>query len=366
MKNLLLAFLFLFSVSIIAQDVIDFETNGNTWAWTVFSAGTNGSFDVVANPAPGGLNPSDSCGLLSVASNGDPWAGVFTDGITPFLITSSNAIMKVLVYKDVISNFNLKLEAVGGGGWGHDNNVPNTVINQWEILTFDYSADIGQTCGRLTIIPDFPSARTAGSMNYFDNLFDAALPVELTAFTAAFVGTNVKLDWTTATELNNSGFEIQRSANGSQFTTVAFVQGHGTTTEVQQYSFVDRSTDTRVNYSYRLKQIDFNGTSAYSEVVNVGSVLPVQFILEQNYPNPFNPSTKISFAVPVKSDVTLEVYNLIGQRMMTLFAGSVDAGTHTELFNANGMSSGIYLVKMIAVGENGAQFTSSKKMTLLK
>ena len=197
-------------------------------------------------------------------------------------------------------------------------------------------------------------------------VFGSVVPVELTSFTGAFVGNDVHLKWTTATELNNRGFEIQRSANGSSFATVAFVDGNGTTTNQKQYSFIDRNVEARMNYAYRLKQVDFNGTFDYSSVVNIGFTLPLEFVLEQNYPNPFNPSTNIAFAVPVKSNVSLDIYNLIGQKIMTLVQGEVEAGKHTSQLNAASMSSGIYLVKLTAVGENGAQFTSSKKMTLLK
>ncbi|MBK7632326.1 MAG: T9SS type A sorting domain-containing protein [Ignavibacteriales bacterium] len=201
----------------------------------------------------------------------------------------------------------------------------------------------------------------------FRNLeFGNVLPVELNAFTGSFVGSDVQLKWTTATELNNRGFEIQRSINNSQFATIAFVEGHGTTTEQKQYTFVDRNVESRINYSYRLKQIDFNGTFEYSSVVNLGFTLPLDFVLEQNYPNPFNPSTTIAYAVAVKSDVTLEVYNLIGQKVSTLMQGNVEAGKHTAQFNASSLSSGIYLYKLTAVGENGTKYSSSKKMTLLK
>lgn len=363
MKRLLLASLFLVSISLFAQPVIDFETVGNNWVWGIFSQGTGGNFDVVANPSVGGINTSDSCGMLVVGANGDPWAGVFSDDFPDMTIDATNCIIKVLVYKDVISNFDLKLEPPNV-----DHNVPNTLINQWEELTFDYSDAIGTTAIKLTIIPDFPATRTAGSTNYFDYIrfTPQVVPVEFTSFTGAFVGNNVELKWSTATELNNRGFEIQRSANGSAFATVAFVEGNGTTTEQKQYSFTDRNVESRVNFAYRLKQIDYNGTFEYSSVVNLGSTLPVEFVLDQNYPNPFNPSTTIAFAVPVKSDVTLEVYNLIGQKIMTLVQGEVEAGTHKEVLNATSMSSGVYLVKFTAVGENGSQFTSSKKMTLLK
>ena len=363
MKRFLLALLFLFSTSMFAQPVIDFETVGNNWVWNPFDLGTGGSLDIVANPAPGGLNTSDSCVMFMIASDGNPWAGACSADFPDMTIDASNCIVKILVYKDVISNFNVKLEPPA-----QDHNVPNTLINQWEELTFDYSDAIGTTVATLTIIPDFSTPRTAGSTNYWDYIRFTPLvvPVELTSFTGAFIGNDVQLRWATATELNNRGFEIQRSVNGSAFATIAFVEGFGTTTEQKQYSYLDRNLAAGVNHAYRLKQIDFNGAYEYSDVVNVGSTIPTEFALEQNYPNPFNPTTNIAYAVPVKSNVTLDVYNLIGQKVITLFEGEVEAGKHTAQFNASSISSGIYLFKLTAVGENGAQFSSSKKMTLLK
>ncbi len=123
MKRLLLVSFILLSASIFAQPpVIDFETVGNTWGWTMFSAGTNGSFDIVANPDPSGLNTSDSCAMLMVDLDGDPWAGIFSGDFPDMTIDSSNCIVKVLVYKDVVSNFDLKLEPPTV-----DHNVTNTV-----------------------------------------------------------------------------------------------------------------------------------------------------------------------------------------------------------------------------------------------
>ncbi len=343
---------------------IDFETVGNSWVWNLFSAGTGGTSEITANPSVGGLNTSANCLKIVVGPNGDPWAGVYCTDFPDMLITAENCIVKVLVYKDVTSRFNLKLEPPNV-----DHFYSNTVINQWEELTFDYSSDIGTTGITLTLIPDMEDGpRTHASVNYIDNIrfTPQVVPVELTSFSGAFVGNNVELKWATATELNNRGFEIQRSINGSAFATVAFVEGRGTTTQIQQYSFTDRNIESRVNYAYRLKQIDYNGDYEFSQVVNIGFTLPLEFVLEQNYPNPFNPSTSIAYAVPVKSNVTLEVYNLIGQKIVTLVEGQVEAGKHTAQFNASSMSSGIYLFKLTAVGENGSQFSSSKKMTLLK
>jgi len=363
MKRFLLVSLFLFSTSVFAQQTIDFETVGNNWVWNAFDLGTGGLDTVVANPNPSGLNTSANCLKIVIGANGQPWAGVYCTDFPDMTIDATNCIVKVLVYKDVTSRFNLKLEPPNV-----DHFDSNTVVNQWQELTFDYSSAIGTTGITLTLIPDMdPGPRVHASVNYMDNIrFTGVVPVELTSFTGAFVGNDVELKWSTATELNNRGFEIQRSINGSQFATVAFVEGQGTTTEIQQYSFTDRNVESRVNYAYRLKQIDYNGAYEFSQVVNIGFTLPLEFVLEQNYPNPFNPSTSIAYAVPVKSNVTLEVYNLIGQKIVTLVEGQVEAGKHTAQFNASSMSSGIYLFKLTAVGENGSQFSSSKKMTLLK
>ena len=364
-KLLLLPILLLLSTSLFAQEpVIDFETVGNTWVWNLFSAGTGGLDTIVANPSIGGLNTSANCLKIVVGANGDPWAGVWCGDFPDMTITNQNCIVKILVYKDVTSRFNLKLEPPNV-----DHFDSNTVVNQWEELTFDYSANIGVIGATLTLIPDMESgSRTHASINYMDNIRFTPLvvPVELTSFTGAYVGKDVQLNWATATELNNRGFEIQRSSNGSSFATIAFVQGNGTTTEQKQYAFTDKNVETRVNYAYRLKQIDFNGTFEYSSVVNIGFTLPLDFVLEQNYPNPFNPSTSLAYSVPVQSDVTLDVYNLIGQKVITLVQGSVDAGTHSKVFDASSLSSGTYIYKLTAVGENGSVFTSSKKMTLLK
>lgn len=344
---------------------IDWETVGNDWTWNPFALGS-GSYNVVPNPSVGGLNTSENVGQLIVGADGDPWGGMWTDDIGSWVIDSSNCIIKVLAYKDVISRFNLKLEPPNV-----DHFTPNTVINQWEELTFDYTSDIGTTFSRLTIIPDqedgFP--RSYASTNHFDFItFNpiTPIPVEMTSFTAAVVSNTVELKWQTATETNNRGFEIYKSVSGSPFSKIGFVAGNGTTTEAKSYSFVDRDVRAGENYGYRIKQIDFDGTFEYSKVVNVNGITPTEFSLDQNYPNPFNPSTNISYSVPVKSEVTLEVYNLIGQKIMTLVQGSVEAGKHFVQMNGSSMASGIYLLKINAVGENGSQFTSSKKMTLMK
>jgi len=186
------------------------------------------------------------------------------------------------------------------------------------------------------------------------------VPVELTSFSAMAIYKDVILKWSTATELNNSGFEIQRSAEGNEFATIGFVAGHGTTTEAKNYSFTDANLSTGI-YSYRLKQVDYNGTYSFSEIVNVDVTAPAEFGLAQNYPNPFNPETNIKFSLPKSSEVTLKVYNALGQEVRTLINQFMESGLHTINFNASELNSGIYFYKLDA-----GQFSEVKKMTLIK
>ncbi len=193
----------------------------------------------------------------------------------------------------------------------------------------------------------------------FEDLY--IVPVELTSFTAN-VNTSgqVVLNWTTATELNNQMFEIQRSADNNQFITIGYVDGQGTTTEPQEYSYVDKTVETG-KYFYRLKQIDFGGQYEYSDVTEVDVNGPLTYSLEQNYPNPFNPSTVIKYSVANAGHVRLVVYNLVGEEVSVLVNGMVDAGFYQVSFDASNLPSGIYLYKLEAPG-----FVQIKKMMLMK
>ena len=191
------------------------------------------------------------------------------------------------------------------------------------------------------------------------------VPVELTAFTANVAGTNVELEWTTATEVNNQGFDVERSNDNNTFEKIGFVPGFGTTTEPKNYSYTDRSVSNG-KYYYRLKQIDFDGSFKYSDVVEAEVSLPTVFALEQNYPNPFNPSTSIRFSLPVDAQVTIGVYNLVGEKVAEIASGNLSAGSHNVTFDASKLTSGIYFYRLDAAGINGKTFSSVKKMTLMK
>jgi hypothetical protein len=190
------------------------------------------------------------------------------------------------------------------------------------------------------------------------------LPVELVSFTATANGMNTNLHWSTATEINNSGFEIQRRQTGD-WAKVGFVAGAGTSNSPRNYSYTDSKLSAG-SYAYRLKQIDNNGAFTYGSTVEVAiSSAPAAFALSQNYPNPFNPSTVISYQLAVNSQVTLKVYNMLGQEVATLVNGPQEAGVYTVSFNTSkgtlGLSSGVYVYRLQA-----GSFISTKKLVLMK
>jgi hypothetical protein len=190
---------------------------------------------------------------------------------------------------------------------------------------------------------------------------DTQIPVELSSFSAFSNSGYVELSWSTATELNNSGFEIHRSTqNDNDWANIGFVPGFGTSTENHSYSFTDNDISPG-KYFYRLKQIDFDGSYEYSKIVEVDVVLPFAFTLEQNYPNPFNPSTKIKYQLPVTGFVNLKVYDVLGNEVATLVDEEKSAGSFDVEFNAFGLPSGIYFYTL-----NAANYIQTRKMILLK
>jgi agmatine/peptidylarginine deiminase len=199
--------------------------------------------------------------------------------------------------------------------------------------------------------------------------FDEPVPVELSSFSASTVGNDVELNWVTASEINNSGFEIERHTERSRSMTswekIGFVSGKGTTTEQQFYSFEDGNLLSG-KYSYRLKQIDFDGSFEYSNIVEVEVGMPDEFSLLQNFPNPFNPTTKIKFSVPsnVKgetSNVTLKVYDVLGNEVAILVNEEKEPGVYEVEFDGSSISSGVYYYQLKL-----GSFNRLKKMILIK
>ncbi len=186
------------------------------------------------------------------------------------------------------------------------------------------------------------------------------VPVELISFNAYDNNGTIELNWITATETNNKGFEIERKVSETNdWTDIGFVSGKGTTTEKTNYSYTDSySQDGKVYY--RLKQVDFNGSYSFSNIVEI-SLSPDNFSLLQNYPNPFNPTTTIAYQTGEPGQVSLIVYDLTGREVVTLVNQKQNAGYHRIDFNALNIASGVYIYRL-----STSNFTASRKLILLK
>lgn len=263
--------------------------------------------------------------------------------------------------------------------------VAGTPNDQVSLFTFSTSdplpsieptPNIGPIGGTTADVPDIgkfvirQGGATLAPTLVIDEIFigtdwGTVLPVELNSFTSATERNNVNLNWATSSESNNSGFEIERSSDNSEWNKIGFLNGNGTTTSAHSYSFTDRNLESG-KYNFRLKQIDFNGNFEYhilNNEVNIGT--PDKFNLSQNYPNPFNPTTKINYNIPFDSKVSIKLFDLSGKELKTLYSGERSAGYYTMDFNASDISSGAYFYK-ISANQNGNNFTSTKKMVVLK
>lgn len=247
----------------------------------------------------------------------------------------------------------------GSGTIYNGNSVDVELVFETEDLTDGvYEADMVFT----TNIPDKSQIIVPVSLT-----IDGVVPVELTAFSAEQNKGEVRLYWTTATETNNRGFEIERKTSGkNEWQTISFVQGMGTKASSTDYTFEDKSIQGITNVSYRLKQIDFDGTYSYSNIVEL-ELTPANFSLMQNYPNPFNPSTKIEFSIPAASEVMLKVYDVLGRNIATLVNQMLEPGYYEQNWNAESLSSGLYIYVLEASPVDGSGgFRDLKKMVLIK
>ena len=177
---------------------------------------------------------------------------------------------------------------------------------------------------------------------------------------ASYENNKVELNWITSSELNNQGFVVERKTENTDWNSIGFVSGYNTTTETHNYQFTDNEI-TANKYFYRLKQVDFDGTFEYSNIIEIDINSVSEFTLNQNYPNPFNPSTKISFTIPQTANVKLSIYNAIGEKIAELMNEVKSAGTYDVDFNASELSSGIYLYRLEA-----GEFIQTRKMSLMK
>ncbi|MEP7146060.1 MAG: T9SS type A sorting domain-containing protein [bacterium] len=187
------------------------------------------------------------------------------------------------------------------------------------------------------------------------------LPVELASFISTINKNAVTLNWITASEINNSRFDIERSLVNGQWSTVGSVRGNGTTNSPMNYSFTDGNLNSGL-YNYRLKQIDFNGNFEYFNLTNEINIgIPSDYELSQNYPNPFNPATHINFDLPLDGKVSIKLFDISGKEVATIVNEVKTAGYYSINFNASSLSSGVYFYSISA-----NNFTATKKMMVVK
>lgn len=180
------------------------------------------------------------------------------------------------------------------------------------------------------------------------------IPVELASFVGTAAGTSVTLQWATASETENAGFDVERAVDDASFTKIGHRPGHGTTTEGQRYRFVDADAPFADTLFYRLRQVDLDGTHAYSPVVKVG-LTSQRFALLPSAPNPFRNATRLRYTLAADAAVTLELYDLLGRRVTTLIDAEQPAGRHTVTVDGTGLAPGTYFVRLRADDQMATQ-----------
>ena len=281
--------------------------------------------------------------------------------ITDILKLSDNGSIKFSVEDEsILSHVGLYIQSQGSAIWD--------TLNTYKCgytYTADFPQDLSEGFISLKIIAeDVLNNKLEYEVDPAFYFGEGKLPVELSSFTALARDRSVRLNWMTATENMNYGFEIERRMIGTisnQWCKIDFVQGAGTSSSPIQYSFTDQHVSSG-RYAYRLKQIDNDGSFKYSSSVEVEmNTIPKVFSLAQNYPNPFNPSSTIGFSIPIKSFVQLKVFDLVGREVLTIMGQEMPADRYSVTFDASKLPSGVYFYRLTAGG-----FTQVKKMLLLK
>ena len=318
-----------------------FRSTNNGTSWTPISTGlTNTSVNTLF-VSDANLFAGTEDGLFLSTNSGTSWSSVNT-GLT-----------NTYIHALAVSGTNLYAGTEEGVFHSTNNGDSWTAVNQ------------GLTDSVIFALSVYGTNLFAGSngSGVWKRPIDNVVPVELVSFTANLNGNNVNLNWVTATEINNSGFEIERAFSSSStlnWNKVIFVNGNGTTTEAQSYSFMDEKL-ANGKYFYRLKQLDFDGSFEYSNEVEVIVTVPEKLELSQNYPNPFNPSTNIKYQISTSNHVLLIVYDVLGNEVATLVNEVKPAGNYEVKFDARSLSSGTYFYKLQA-----GSFVETKEMVLMK
>jgi hypothetical protein len=321
-------------------------TNGNFYTFRLENNGYSNAMGVVMET---------SAMPVDITSVSDNFASAGIDVTVSITLSGSTSGENVFVRYTTDGWNTSSILLATGSGTSYSATIPGTDVNgtsqnDYYVLTSTLSLSaLGSTNVDLATI----SYNNNGGSNF-------PLPVELTTFTAFAKNKEVKLNWQTATEVNNYGFNIERKLDAGDWNKIAFVEGHGNSNSPKYYSFTDKLNETG-KYSYRLKQVDIDGSFEYSKVVEAIIEIPNNLELAQNYPNPFNPTTDIKFSLPETGNISLVVYNVIGEQVAELLNQKMDAGYHTVKFDGSNLTSGLYIYRL-----QTEKSTLTKKMILMK
>ena len=305
-----------------------------------FSTGTNQFYNIIVDAGVDPKFDNSGGGIISVAGNftNNNSSLDVTNSVFTFNGTGDQQISSASTTADVLSTF-------------------GTLIIDKPSGTAQLLTDIGV---ETTFTPVSGTLDQNGKQFYVGGS-STPFPVELVTFSANISDNGIILNWLTATEVNNYGFEVQRSNNADKWDILGFVEGQGNSNSPKEYIYTDAVVSFAGTYYYRLKQIDNDGTYKYSVKIEVDFNSPNDFKLNQNYPNPFNPSTTISFSLPVSGNVSLKIFNALGEEITSLVESFLESGVHTFNFNAEGLTSGLYVYQLST--SNAIQ---TRKMLYLK
>jgi len=293
------------------------------------------------------ISPDFDPDFFIIETKNDAGNGVAVNGIQ---LSITEGTLSTYIVNTNASGFSDPVQVIGTGTGTITAYSDNIVLPKGRIFKH-----INDECPKVVLACPGP-----GALRVYSDW--GALPVELSSFTSTVTNNIVTLNWATISELNNSGFSIERKSFADEnWIAIGYADGKGTTSNLSEYTFTDRNVASG-SYNYRLKQTDFNGNFEYfllSNEVEIG--IPEKFELSQNYPNPFNPETKIRFQLPGDGFVKLSVFDNSGKEVETLLNENISAGFHIVLFSGKNLSSGIYFYKLETAG-----FTKVLKMALVK
>lgn len=285
-------------------------------------------------------------------------------GTDYFLLNGFNAYDTIKVSRPEAGRITIRLVEV-------DNPV-SLSTNYLDIIKFKFSITNSTARGNLSWVKPriskelrYPFYRVGNWENK-----DEPLPVELYSFIANVHQRNISLKWTTLSEINSYGFEVERKLGVESWEKIGFVKASGNSSSPKDYILTDKELKVGI-YNYRLKMIDNDGTFTYSNSIDVEIGLPKEYTISQNYPNPFNPITRIAYQLPFDSKVTIELFGVTGEKVTTLITSELSAGYYTLDVDANkhNLASGVYICRMVAQDQSKKSlkaFMQNKKIMLIK